>query len=69
MLLSEGQMSDHKGAAQMFDALPLAKELLGDRGHDSNQFRSAMISTSDKGRYHAEHCTINPHDGHAGSAP
>ena len=32
MLLSEGQMSDYKGAALMIDALPKAKALLGDRG-------------------------------------
>ena len=32
MLLSEGQMSDYKGAALMLDALPKAKALLGDRG-------------------------------------
>jgi transposase len=34
MLLSEGQMSDYKGAALMLDALPPAKALLGDRGYD-----------------------------------
>ena len=28
MLLTEGQMSDHKGAYLLFDALPNAKELL-----------------------------------------
>jgi len=33
MLLSEGQMSDYKGAALMLDALPRAKALLGDRGY------------------------------------
>ena len=44
MLLSEGQMSDHKGARLMFDALPPAKELLGDRGYDSDQFRAALVS-------------------------
>ena len=32
MLLSEGQMSDYKGAALMLPALPKAKELLGDKG-------------------------------------
>jgi len=31
MLLSEGQMSDYKGAALMLDVLPSAKTLLGDR--------------------------------------
>jgi hypothetical protein len=36
MLLSEGQMSDYKGAALMVvDALPAAQALLGDRGYDA----------------------------------
>jgi transposase len=42
MLLSEGQMSDHKGARLLLDALPTAKALLGDRGYDSNWFRAAL---------------------------
>lgn len=42
MLLSEGQMNDHKGAALLVDALPPARELLGDRGYDSNAFRAAL---------------------------
>ena len=43
MLLSEGQMSDYKGAALMFDALPRAKVLLGDKGYDADWFRQALI--------------------------
>jgi putative transposase len=43
MLLSEGQMSDYKGAALMLDALPKAKALLGDRGYDADWFRAALI--------------------------
>ncbi|MGA1816129.1 MULTISPECIES: IS5 family transposase [Sphingobium] len=42
MLLSEGQMSDYKGAALMLDALPPAKALLGDRGYDADWFRKAL---------------------------
>ncbi|MFD2428121.1 IS5 family transposase [Sphingobium scionense] len=42
MLLSEGQMSDYKGAALMLDALPHAKALLGDRGYDADWFRTAL---------------------------
>ena len=42
MLLSEGQMSDYKGAALMLDALPKAKELLGDKGYDADWFRDAL---------------------------
>ena len=43
MMLSEGQMSDHKGAALMIDELPPAKQLLGDKGYDSDEFRNALI--------------------------
>ncbi len=35
LLLSEGQMSDHKGARLMLGALPPAKILIADRGYDS----------------------------------
>jgi transposase len=42
MLLSEGQMSDHKGAAFMIEALPRARELIGDKGYDSDWFRQAL---------------------------
>jgi putative transposase len=41
LLRTEGQMSDHKGAALMLPSLPQAKELLGDKGYDSNRFRQA----------------------------
>ena len=43
MLLSEGQMSDYKGAALMIDALPRAKTILGDKGYDADWFRQALI--------------------------
>ncbi len=42
MLLSEGQMSDFKGAALMIDDLPPAKALLGDKGYDADWFRDAL---------------------------
>ena len=42
MLLSEGQMSYHKGARLMLKALPKAKTLIADRGYDSNWFRAAL---------------------------
>jgi len=42
MLLSEGQMSDYKGAAVMIDALPPAKHLLADRGKYDDWFRVAL---------------------------
>ena len=41
-LLSEGQMSDYKGAALMVDALPPAKQLLGDKGYDADWFRNEL---------------------------
>ena len=44
MLLTEGQMSDHKGAYLLLDALPNAKELLGDKGYGSVWFRAALTA-------------------------
>ena len=44
MLLSEGQMSDFKGAALMLPALPGAKELLADKGCDADWFREAVAN-------------------------
>ena len=42
MLLSEGQMSDFKGAALMLDVLPKARVLLDDKGYDADWFREAL---------------------------
>lgn len=42
LLLTEGQMSDHKGARMLLDALPTASALIADRGYDSNWFRAAL---------------------------
>lgn len=42
MLLTEGQMSDHKRARLMLDALPSASALIADRSYDSNWFRAAL---------------------------
>jgi transposase len=42
LLMTQGQMSDYKGAALVLDALPCAKELLADRGYDSDWFRTAL---------------------------
>ena len=39
-------MSDHRGAALMLPVLPRARELIGDRGYDSDRFRRAL---ADKG--------------------
>jgi Transposase DDE domain len=42
MLLSEGQMSDYKGAALMIEALPPTRQLLADKGYDADWFRRAL---------------------------
>jgi transposase len=42
MLLSEGQMSDYKGAALMLSAMPKAKQLLADKGYDADWLRAAL---------------------------
>ena len=44
MLLSEGEMSDYKGAALMIDALPAAKTMLADRGYDADWFRQGLLA-------------------------
>jgi hypothetical protein len=44
MTLTEGQISDHKDAFLLFDALPNAKELLSDKGYDSDWFDAALIA-------------------------
>ena len=48
MLLSEGQMSDHRGASLVLDALPPAKTLIADRGYDSTPFRQALLANGIK---------------------
>ena len=37
-------MSDHKGAAALFNVLPTAKELVEDRGYDGDGFRAALAA-------------------------
>lgn len=44
LLLTEGQQSDHKGAATLLPDLPAASELIGDKGYDSDAFRAALIA-------------------------
>lgn len=43
MLLTEGQMSDHKGTAFAPDAPPRVRVLIGDRGSDS-ALRAALAA-------------------------
>ena len=42
MLLTEGQLSDYRGAETMLDALPEADVLIADKGYDSDRFREAL---------------------------
>jgi transposase len=44
MLLSEGQMSDYKGAVLMFDAFPSAQAMIADKGYDGDWFRQALTA-------------------------
>ena len=44
MLLTEGQVSDYRGAATVLDALPDADVLIADRGYDSDRFREALTA-------------------------
>jgi transposase len=44
MLLSEGQMSDYKGAALMLPVIPRTSFLLGDRGYDADWLRNALAN-------------------------
>jgi transposase len=41
-LLTEGQVSDHKGAAIIYPLLPKAHTLIADKGYDSDAFRDAL---------------------------
>jgi transposase len=42
LLLTEGQVSDYRGAATVLPALPQADILIADRGYDSDWFRQAL---------------------------
>jgi len=42
LLLTEGQVSDYRGAATVLPALPGAAVLIGDKGYDSDRFREAL---------------------------
>lgn len=43
-LLSEGQMSDYKGAALMLDTLPRTRILFADQGYDADWFRETLAA-------------------------
>ncbi len=44
MALTEGQVSDDKGAALLIDTLPEAEKLLAERGYDADWFRDALLA-------------------------
>ncbi|MFH5927500.1 IS5 family transposase [Roseomonas xinghualingensis] len=44
LLLTEGQASDHRGAALLLPKLPPARELIGDRGYDSGRLRAELVA-------------------------
>ena len=44
LLLTEGQQSDHRGAATLLPDLPPAREMLGDKGYDSDAYRAALLA-------------------------
>ena len=44
LLLTEGQASDHRGAALILHKLPPARELIGERGYDSGRFRVELVA-------------------------
>ena len=44
LLLTEGQVSDYRGAASILPALPAVDVLIADKGYDSDWFRQALMS-------------------------
>ena len=44
LLLTEGQVSDYRGASTVLPALPDAKLMLADRCYESDWFREALAS-------------------------
>jgi transposase len=52
LLLTEGQVSDYRGAAVMLPALPAADALIADKGYDSDWFRQALADLDISTRRH-----------------
>ncbi len=71
-LLTEGQQSDHKGAATLPPDLPAATEMLGDKGYDSDAYRAALVDCGitscipprAKRKHPATYCKILYKQGH-----
>ena len=45
MLLTEGQVSDYRGAESLLPALPDAVTLIANKGYDSDRFREALAES------------------------
>jgi transposase len=43
LLLTEGEVSDYRGAATVLPALPETNVLIADKGYDSDRFREALV--------------------------
>ena len=56
LLLTEGQVSDYRGAATMLSALPPARVLIADRGSDAGWLRHALRSQGIKPCIPARSC-------------
>ncbi len=56
LLLTEGQVSDYRGAATMLSALPPARTLIADRGYDAGWLRQALRSQGIKPCIPARSC-------------
>ena len=44
LLITEGQVSDYRGAATVLPVLPEADVLIAGKGYDSNRFRQALTA-------------------------
>jgi transposase len=44
MLLTEGEASDHRGAALLLSNMPPARELIADRAYDSRPFHDVLLN-------------------------
>lgn len=60
MLLSEGQMSDHKGAHLSLNSLLPAKTLIADHGDDSKTFREAVQAKVKNPAFHRAAAEFRP---------
>ena len=60
LLLTQGQMSDHRGAALLLPHLSPARELIGNRGYDSSPYRTALMARGIAPRIPSSRCRKIP---------